>query len=218
MSARIDGIVARLHGLHPRLIDLSLDRLRDLLEPERVHQLRHPELPDQFPPLKSLESRPNNLPRQPTPFLARERETSDVVSLLQRNDVHLLTLGGPGGTGKTRLALQAAADLLDDFADGVFFVPLASLTDPALVLSTIASTLGVHEEGGQPLCYTATASTLHLFAHLPKTPPPPCCLRLSHPPRVSLKFSHKCPCLRRLGLTNRPQDMSSPRLVLGPPA
>jgi predicted ATPase/class 3 adenylate cyclase len=133
------------------LRDLGEHRLRDLLEPERVYQLRHPELPDQFPPLKSLESRPNNLPRQPTPFLGRERETSDVVSLLQRNDVHLLTLGGPGGTGKTRLALQAAADLLDDFADGVFFVPLASLTDPALVLSTIASTLGVHEEGGQPL-------------------------------------------------------------------
>jgi predicted ATPase/class 3 adenylate cyclase len=133
------------------LRDLGEHRLRDLLEPERVFQLLHPELPAEFPPLKSLENRPNNLPRQPTPFLGREREVGDVVGLLSKDQLQLLTLVGPGGTGKTRLALQAAADLLDDFADGVFFVPLASVTDPTLVPSVIATALGVHEQGAQPL-------------------------------------------------------------------
>ena len=97
------------------LRDLGEHRLRDLLEPERVFQLLHPDLPTDFPPLASLDNRPNNLPRQPTPFLGREREVSEVVSLLRRPDVRLLTLTGPGGTGKTRLALQVAAEVLDDF-------------------------------------------------------------------------------------------------------
>ena len=121
------------------------------MEPERVYQLRHPDLPAEFPPLKSLENRPNNLPRQPTPFLGREREVEAVVGLLRNEDVQLLTLTGPGGTGKTRLALQAAAELLDDFADGVFFVPLSSVPDPTLVPSVTATALGLREEGGQPL-------------------------------------------------------------------
>ncbi len=133
------------------LRDLGEHRLRDLLDPERVYQVLHPDLPDQFPPLKSLESRPNNLPLQPTPFLGREQEVEQVVALLHRPELRFLTLTGPGGTGKTRLALQAAAELLDDFPDGVFFVPLATLTDPDLVLATIATTLGIREEGGQPL-------------------------------------------------------------------
>jgi predicted ATPase/class 3 adenylate cyclase len=133
------------------LRDLGEHRLRDLLDPERVYQLVHPDLPAEFPPLKSLENRPNNLARQPTPFLGREREINDIVGLMQKEDVQLLTLVGPGGTGKTRLALQAAAELLDDFPDGVYFVPLAPLSDPGLVLSTIAATLGIREEGGQSL-------------------------------------------------------------------
>jgi predicted ATPase/class 3 adenylate cyclase len=131
--------------------DLGAHRLRDLLEPERVFQLLHPDLPSDFPPLKSLESRPNNLPRQPTPFLGREREVGEVVDLLRRDDVQLLTLVGPGGTGKTRLAMQAAAELVDGFADGVFFVPLAALDDPALVPVAVAGALGIREEGAQPL-------------------------------------------------------------------
>jgi predicted ATPase/class 3 adenylate cyclase len=140
------------------LRDLGEHRLRDLLEPERVFQLVHPDLPTEFPPLKSLESRPNNLPRQPTPFLGREQQVGDVVALLGRVDVHLLTLVGPGGTGKTRLGLQVAAEVLDDFADGVYFVPLAPLSDPELVLPTIAMTIGLREEGSQPL-----AERLHAF-------------------------------------------------------
>jgi predicted ATPase/class 3 adenylate cyclase/Tfp pilus assembly protein PilF len=133
------------------LRDLGDHRLRDLLEPERVYQLRHPDLPADFPPLKSLENRPNNLPLQPTPFLGREHAVQQIVDLLHRPEVRFLTLTGPGGTGKTRLALQAAAEVLDDFTDGVFFVALASLTDPELVLPSLATTLGIREEGGQPL-------------------------------------------------------------------
>ena len=102
-------------------------------------------------PLKTREARPNNLPLQPTPFVGREDQVARVVDLLSRDDVRLLTLTGPGGVGKTRLALQVAAELLDDFADGVFFVPLAPLIDPHLVPSTIAGTLGVREEGERPL-------------------------------------------------------------------
>jgi class 3 adenylate cyclase len=133
------------------LKDLGEHRLRDLLEPERVYQLLHPGFPVEFPPLKSLELRPNNLPLQPTLFLGREREMTQVVDLLRRPEVRLLTLTGPGGTGKTRLALQASAELLDDFSDGVFFVSLASFTDPALVPSAIATALGVREEGERSL-------------------------------------------------------------------
>jgi predicted ATPase len=136
-------------GSHLR--DLGEHRLRDLLEPERVFQLLHPDLPESFPPLKTLDSRPGNLPRQPTPCVGRESQLRDIVSLLQREDVQLLTLTGPGGTGKTRLALQVAADLLDDFRDGVYFVPLAALTDPALVPSAIAQALGLRHEGEQPM-------------------------------------------------------------------
>ena len=78
------------------LRDLGEHRLRDLLEPERVFQLLHPDLPGDFPPLRSLDARPNNLPRQPTPFLGREREVDEVVQLLRDDDVRLLTLTGPG--------------------------------------------------------------------------------------------------------------------------
>jgi hypothetical protein len=133
------------------LRDLGEHRLRDLLEPERVFQLLHPGLPDAFPPLRSLEGRPHNLPRQPTPFLGREGEVAEVVALLRRGDARLLTLTGPGGGGKTRLALQAAADALDAFPDGAWFVPLAPLADPALVPSAVAQALGVAEQGGRPV-------------------------------------------------------------------
>jgi predicted ATPase/class 3 adenylate cyclase len=133
------------------LRDLGEHRLRDLLEPERVYQLHHPDLPDDYPPLRSLDARPHNLPLQPTPFLGREREVDAVVDLLKRPEVRLLTLTGPGGTGKTRLALQAAAESLEDFPDGVFFVPLAPITDPALVPSAIGSVLGIREEGERSL-------------------------------------------------------------------
>jgi predicted ATPase/class 3 adenylate cyclase len=133
-----------------KLRDLGEHRLRDLLEPERVFQLVHPDLPAEFPPLRTLGIRPNNLPRQPTPLVGREREVGAVAELLCSESVQLVTLTGPGGVGKTRLGLQAAADLLEAFPDGAFFVELAPLTDPALVPSTVARVLGVKVEAGEP--------------------------------------------------------------------
>jgi predicted ATPase/class 3 adenylate cyclase len=133
------------------LRDLGERRLKDLFRPERVFQLNSPELPMSFPPLKTLDARTNNLPAQPTPLVGRERELGEGRDLLRGEGVRLLTLTGPGGIGKTRLGLQVAADLLDEFEDGVFFVLLASITDPALVASAIAEPLGVVEAGDQSL-------------------------------------------------------------------
>ena len=129
------------------LRDLGEHPLRDLYRPERVFQLLHADLPADFPPLRTLATRPNNLPLQPTPFLGREDQVARVVKLLGRDDVRLLTVTGPGGVGKTRVALQAAADVLEAFPDGVWFVDLSVLEDPALVPSAIAGVLGVREEG-----------------------------------------------------------------------
>ena len=94
---------------------------------------------------------PNNLPVLRSPIVGREGELGAAHDLLLRDDVGLLTFTGPGGVGKTRLALQVASQLLHSFPDGVFFVNLAPLSDPALVVSTIAQTLGVQESPGQPL-------------------------------------------------------------------
>jgi predicted ATPase/class 3 adenylate cyclase len=133
------------------LVDLGERRLKDLFRPERIFELTAPGLPSEFPPLRTLESRPNNLPLQPTPLVGREREVAEIADRVQSEGARLLTLTGPGGTGKTRLALQAAADLLEEFEDGVFFVALATITDPELVPSTIAVPLGVKESAEQPL-------------------------------------------------------------------
>ncbi len=130
------------------LLDLGQHRLKDLSRPQQIFQLLVRGLERDFPPLASLENRPTNLPPQATPLIGRERELAEVVELMRNPDVRLLTLTGPGGAGKTRLALQAAADLLDDFTDGVFFVGLAEIAEPSLMVPTIARTLGVRETGG----------------------------------------------------------------------
>ena len=134
-----------------RLRDLGERRLKDLSRPERIFQLVVHDLPAEFPPLRTLEGRPNNLPLQPTPLVGREHEVEEVCRRLRNEEVHLLTLTGPGGTGKTRLALQAGADLLEEFDDGVFYVSLATITDPDLVYSSLALSLGVKEGAGQSL-------------------------------------------------------------------
>ena len=132
------------------LKDLGEHALKDLLRPEHIFQLTIPDLPADFPVLKSLERHSHNLPVQPTPFLGREQEVRSVCSLLHRPEVRLVTLTGPGGIGKTRLALQVAADVTDQFADGVFLVPLAPVSEPEQVMPMIIQTLGIHEVGGQP--------------------------------------------------------------------
>ena len=133
------------------LRDLGEQRLKDLQRPGRVYQLVMTGLPADFPPLMSLSNSPNNLPLQLTPLIGREQEVATSLHFLQREHVRLLTLTGPGGTGKTRLGLQVAAELSEAFSDGVYFVNLAPLSDPALVVSAIAQTLDIKEIAEQPL-------------------------------------------------------------------
>jgi predicted ATPase len=152
-AALFEHLQQKACGKAASLEDLGERRLRELNPPERVHPLRHPELPavTPAPPLKSLEVRPNNLPASLTPLIGRQREVDTARELLRRQSVRLLTLTGAGGTGKTRLALQLAADRLDDFSDGAFCVDLAPIRDPELVTATIAQTLGIRESGHHPL-------------------------------------------------------------------
>lgn len=140
-------------GLPPEagLRDLGEHRLKDLTRPERVYQLVVPDLPSDFPGLATLDHQPNNLPPQLTPFIGRDREAAAVKERLERSDVRLVTLTGPGGTGKTRLALQVGADLVENHPDGVWFVPLEEATDEAMVAAGIAGALGVREAGRQEL-------------------------------------------------------------------
>nr|HET6901475.1 adenylate/guanylate cyclase domain-containing protein [Ktedonobacteraceae bacterium] len=133
------------------LRDLGEHRLKDLGRPMRLFQLAIADLPADFPPLHTLESFPNNLPVQPTLFLGREHEVAAIGGLLRREEARLVTLTGPGGTGKTRLALQVAANMSERFASGVFFVNLAPISDPALVVPTVAETLAVRERSGRSL-------------------------------------------------------------------
>jgi predicted ATPase/class 3 adenylate cyclase len=130
------------------LRDLGEHRLKDLSRPERIWQLVIQGLISDFDPLRSLDAVPNNLPTQMTSFIGRRREVAEARRLLE--GTRLLTLTGPGGTGKTRLSLQLAAEISDQFRDGVFFVPLEPLTDPNLVPSTIAATLGVQDTSNRP--------------------------------------------------------------------
>jgi predicted ATPase/class 3 adenylate cyclase len=132
-----------------RLRDLGEHRLKDLSQPQRLYQLELDGLPSEFPPLQTLDNRPTNLPVQASAFIGRERELEATSALLERDDVRLLTLIGPGGTGKTRLALQLAAEVLDRFENGVFFVSLAPIRDWELVVPTISRTLGLREQPGE---------------------------------------------------------------------
>lgn len=124
------------------LEDLGVHLLKDLAEPQQIYGLVHTDLPlRRFPALRSLSSQPNNLPRQPTPLVGREVELVEIDELLARPDCRLLTLVAPGGMGKTRLGLQAVAEQSDVFQHGVFFVPLAGVTSPDNLPSTIANAL-----------------------------------------------------------------------------
>ena len=127
---------------------LGEHRLKDLQRPESVYQLVCPPLPVDFPPLRSLEGRPHNLPLQLTLFVGRETALADAASRLRNPGTRLLTLLGPGGTGKTRIALQLAAECLHDFTDGAFFVALDPVRDTEHVAMAIASALGLKEGGG----------------------------------------------------------------------
>ena len=138
------------------LRDLGRHRLKDLSRPQRLYDLEIEGLPTSFPPPKTLERRSTNLPVVRTPLVGRVTESIELGELVRRPGVRLVTVTGPGGTGKTRLALHVAAEVIEDFEDGVFYIPLAPVRDPALVLPTLAQTLGVREHGGEPLSVTLT--------------------------------------------------------------
>jgi predicted ATPase/class 3 adenylate cyclase len=134
------------------LRNLGLHRLRDLTRAEHIYQVIAQGLPDRFPALRSLEVVPNNLPRQLTTFIGREREIAEAKRLLA--ETHLLTITGLGGSGKTRLSLEIGARLLTEYPDGVWLVEFAPLADPARVPQVLATALGVREEAGCPLLTT----------------------------------------------------------------
>ena len=134
------------------LRNLGLHRLRDLTRAEHIYQVVAQRLPDRFPALRSLEVVPNNLPRQLTTFIGREREIAEAKRLLA--ETHLLTITGPGGSGKTRLSLEIGARLLSEYPDGVWLVEFAHLADPARVPQVLATALSVREEADRPLLVT----------------------------------------------------------------
>ncbi len=150
LSAATRELVRDTLPENAELIDLGEKRLKDLLRPEHLYQLNITGLPATFPPLRTLDLFPNNLPAQLTSFVGRENE---IAGLKQELDAHrLVTLTGSGGTGKTRLSLQVAADLLDRFEHGVWFIELAPLADPDLIPRTILATIGIGEQpNGTPL-------------------------------------------------------------------
>ncbi len=129
------------------LRDLGMHRLKDLTEPEHLYQVVHELLGSEFPALNTLDGRPNNLPQQATEFLGREDELAAIRLMLDSPATKLLTITGPGGAGKTRLGLQVAADELDRFPDGVFFVDLSAERDPSAVFDAIAGALTIPLSG-----------------------------------------------------------------------
>src|ERR1700704_4683576 len=124
-----------------RLHDLGIHRLRDLSRPERIYQLCHPQLAQDFPRVRAVDAIPNNLPTQLTSFVGREAELAELGRLLDHE--HLVTPTGVGGGGKTRLALEAAAERWDSYPDGTWWVGLGPLADPSLVPLTVSAALGV---------------------------------------------------------------------------
>ena len=154
LSETITTLVEKMLPEDCTLIDLGEHRIKGIAASERIFQLCHPDLVSDFPPLKSLATYKHNLHRQLTTFIGRKKEMADVKLLLE--ETRLLTLIGPGGTGKTRLMLQVAEDIIDDYPDGVWLVELASLTDPELLPERVAGALNVQEQPGRELLETLT--------------------------------------------------------------
>ncbi|HEY3003757.1 MAG TPA: AAA family ATPase [Kribbellaceae bacterium] len=152
LSAAVVGLLGDPPPPPLTLRSLGVHRLSDLTRAEEIHQLVMPDLPSDFPPLRTLDRRRHNLPVQLSSFVGRERELADVKRALA--DGRLVTLTGVGGSGKSRLALQAAADLVDDLPDGAWLVELAPLTEPERVPSAVAAALEIPEDPHRPLIET----------------------------------------------------------------
>ncbi len=152
LSHAVEVLAARDLPPGVSLRDLGAHRLKDLRESERLFQVVHPDLRADFPFLKSLDARPNNLPIQLTSFIGREREIAEVKRLLDA--ARLVTLTGSGGAGKTRLALQVAADVVEGHQDGMWLAELAPIADPALVPKIVASALSIPEQPNRSMIET----------------------------------------------------------------
>ncbi len=150
LSATTAQLAERALPPEVSLIDLGKHRLRDLLQPERIFQVQHPEIPAELPPLKTLNDRPNNLPTQTSELVGRDRELREIRDLLADPGVRLLTLVGPGGIGKTRLAVQVGAEHTDLAPDGVYFVDLSPVTDADAAFDAVARAVGASGTG-EPL-------------------------------------------------------------------
>ncbi len=148
VSDTVRALLAQAMPDGTTLRDLGAHHLKDLPAPEQLFQVVAEGLPDAFPPLATRDGVINNLPRRLTTFLGRERELGELLEMLE--STRLLTLTGPGGTGKTRLALEMATRSLETFADGVFFVELSPVREPEMVAPTIAQALGLPDRGGRP--------------------------------------------------------------------
>jgi predicted ATPase/class 3 adenylate cyclase len=151
VSRTVHELVRDYLSVDTDLRDLGEHRLKDLARPEQIFQVIASGLSAVFPPLKTLNTSLTNLPIQPNALIGREHEVETITDLLHQDDVRLLTLTGPGGIGKTRLAMQAATELVDRFVDGVWFVGLAPISDPALIPGVIAQTLGVQEHSDRTI-------------------------------------------------------------------
>lgn len=149
-QATREALVAHA-ALRVNFRDMGDRRFKGLQEPQRVFQVVASDLPARFPPLRTLDPRPTNLPAELTSFVGRERAVRAIDALLRRAEVRLVTLTGPGGIGKTRLGIQVAASLQDEYEDGVFFVSLAAVHNPDLIPSAIAQALEMPEAADRPL-------------------------------------------------------------------
>jgi predicted ATPase/class 3 adenylate cyclase len=149
LSSATHGLVEHSLPDGTSLRDLGEHRLKDIPNAEHLFDLVFDGLETEFPPPRTLDARPNNLPAQLTSFVGREEQVAEITTLFGRT--RLLTLTGPGGTGKSRLALRVATDTLGDYRDGCFFVDLSPITDPVLVPDAIARALGVTETPGLPI-------------------------------------------------------------------
>jgi predicted ATPase/class 3 adenylate cyclase len=151
VSAAAAGLAEGRLSAGAQLRDLGTHRLKDLTLPEHLYQLVHQDIESEFPVPATLDARPNNLPMQTTEFLGRSSELAAIQVMLESPSTRLLTIAGPGGAGKTRLGLQVAAEQMDRFRDGVFFVDLSAERDPDAAYETIVRTLQLPGSGGDAL-------------------------------------------------------------------
>ena len=194
------------------LSDVGQHRLKGLDQPEHLWQIAAPDLVSEFPPLHSLNTIPGNLPVQLSSFIGRDREMDQIQRLL--NETHLITLTGPGGTGKTRLSLQIAKDALPHFADGAWLVELAPLAEPGLVAQTVATALVLREQPGRPVLAQLT-DYLHskkLLLVLDN-----CEHLLAACARLAEALLHACPDLRIMASSREALGITGETSYLVPP-